>query len=128
MINNCTLTGNIGADPEIFYNSEGNPVTSFNIAFQSSKKKTGWIKVVCFQKLAEIASIYEAYDLEKAKKYLLDFDDLLIETYSLLTANDNIRGKYSDRYQHLLVDEFQDTNPVQLEINQFSSICRCCVV
>ena len=58
MINNCTLTGNLGADPEVFYNPEGTPITSFNIAFQSSKKKTGWIKVVCFQKLAEIASTY----------------------------------------------------------------------
>lgn len=58
MLNQCTLTGNLGADPEVFYNPEGNPVTSFNIAFHSSKKKTGWIKVVCFQKLAEVASQY----------------------------------------------------------------------
>ena len=58
MLNQCVLTGNLGADPEVFYNPEGNPVTSFNIAFQSSRKKTGWIKVVCFQKLAEIASTY----------------------------------------------------------------------
>ncbi len=56
MLNQTVLTGNLGADPEIFYASEGNPVASFNIAFHSSKKKTGWIKVVCFQKLAEIAS------------------------------------------------------------------------
>jgi DNA helicase-2/ATP-dependent DNA helicase PcrA len=66
--------------------------------------------------MLKIADIYESYDREKLKKYLMDFDDLLIETYSLLTGNDNIREKYSDRYQHLLVDEFQDTNPVQLEI------------
>ena len=58
MLNQCVLTGNLGADPEVFYNPEGNPVTSFNIAFHSSKKKTGWIKVVCFQKLAEVASQY----------------------------------------------------------------------
>ena len=58
MLNQCILTGNLGADPDVFYNPEGNPVTSFNIAFQSSKKKTGWIKIVCFQKLAEIASTY----------------------------------------------------------------------
>jgi len=58
MLNQCVLTGNLGADPEVFYNPEGNPVTSFNIAFHSSKKKTGWIKVVCFHKLAETASTY----------------------------------------------------------------------
>ena len=56
MLNQCVLTGNLGADPEVFYSSEGNPVTSFNIAFQSSKKKTCWIRVVCFQKLADIAA------------------------------------------------------------------------
>ena len=66
--------------------------------------------------MLKVADIYEAYDREKAKKYLLDFDDLLLETYFLLSTNNNIRDKYADRYQHLLVDEFQDTNPVQLEI------------
>jgi single-strand DNA-binding protein len=58
MINFCILTGNLGADPEIFYTSEGDPVASFNVAFQSSKKKTGWIKVTCFHRLAEVASRY----------------------------------------------------------------------
>jgi len=54
MLNSCVLTGNLGADPEIFYSSEGDPVATFNLAFRSSKKKTGWIKITCFQKLAEI--------------------------------------------------------------------------
>ena len=66
--------------------------------------------------MLRLADIYECYDREKSKKYLLDFDDLLIETYFLLSGNNDIRDKYADRYQHLLVDEFQDTNPVQLEI------------
>jgi single-strand DNA-binding protein len=58
MLNSCILTGNLGADPEIFYSSEGQPVATFNLAFRSSKKKTGWIKITCFQKLAEIAERY----------------------------------------------------------------------
>ena len=58
MLNQCTLTGNLGGDPEVFYSSEGNPVASFSLAFHSSKKKTGWIKVVCFQKLADVAARY----------------------------------------------------------------------
>ena len=41
MLNSCILTGNLGADPEIFYSSEGEPVATFNLAFRSSKKKTG---------------------------------------------------------------------------------------
>ena len=58
MLNQTVLTGNLGADPEIFYSSEGNPVASFNLAFRSSKKKTGWVKVVCFGKLAEVSEKY----------------------------------------------------------------------
>lgn len=54
MLNQIVLTGNLGADPEVFYSSEGNPVASFSLAFRSSKKKTGWIKVVCFGSLAEV--------------------------------------------------------------------------
>ena len=54
MLNQTILTGNLGADPEVFYSSEGNPVATFNLAFRSSKKKTGWIKCVCFGRLAEV--------------------------------------------------------------------------
>ena len=39
MLNQVVLTGNLGADPEIFYSSEGDPVATFNLAFKSSKKK-----------------------------------------------------------------------------------------
>ena len=58
MLNNCILTGNLGADPEIFYSSEGEPVATFNMAFLSSKKKTGWIKITAFRKLAEVTEKY----------------------------------------------------------------------
>ena len=66
--------------------------------------------------MIKVANIYESYEKEKAKKYLLDFDDLLLETYFLLNDHEEIRNKYAGRYHHILIDEFQDTNPVQLEI------------
>ncbi len=58
MLNQCIVTGNLGEDPKVFYSPDGNPVTSFNLAFQSGKKKTCWIKVVTFHKLSEICSTY----------------------------------------------------------------------
>ena len=58
MINTCILTGNLGADPEIFYSSDGDPIATFNLAFKASRKKTGWIKVTCFNKLAEVTEKY----------------------------------------------------------------------
>lgn len=58
MLNQIVLTGNLGDDPSVFYSSEGDPISSFSLAFHSGKKKTGWIKVVCFKKLAEVAETY----------------------------------------------------------------------
>ena len=58
MINQTVLTGNLGADPEIFYSSDGDPIATFNLAFRASKKKTGWIKVTCFSRLAEVVEKY----------------------------------------------------------------------
>jgi len=59
MLNQVTLSGNLGGDPEMFYSSEGNPVATFSLAFRGSKKdKTGWIKVTCFGRMAEISEKY----------------------------------------------------------------------
>jgi single-strand DNA-binding protein len=57
MINNVTLSGNLGHDPETRHYGEKNdqPVTTFSLAFKASKQRTGWIRVVCFDRLAEIA-------------------------------------------------------------------------
>jgi len=66
--------------------------------------------------MLKVADVYELYDQEKEKKYLYDFDDLLVRAYRLLHENPSIREKYTERYLHLLVDEYQDTNPLQLEI------------
>ena len=58
MINQIILTGNLGNDPEIFYGSEGDPITSFSLAFKCGREKTGWIKCTCFNKTAEVAQKY----------------------------------------------------------------------
>jgi DNA helicase II / ATP-dependent DNA helicase PcrA len=66
--------------------------------------------------MQKVADIYEAYDQEKQKRLLMDFDDLLLEVYRLLNENESVREKYRSTFRHLLVDEYQDTNPVQMEI------------
>ena len=59
MLNNICLVGNLGGDPEIFYSSEkGEPIASFSLAFRMGQDKTGWVKVTCFNKTAEIAEKY----------------------------------------------------------------------
>lgn len=52
----------------------------------------------------------------KAEKSKLNFQDLLMLTASLLKENPEVRGYFQKRYTHLLVDEFQDTDPIQAEI------------
>ena len=66
--------------------------------------------------MARIGDIYEIYDQKKSKKLLLDFDDLLFEVYNILNDREEVRFKYSQIYNHILVDEYQDTNPAQMEI------------
>ena len=51
MLNQCILTGNLGADPEIRYSQSGDPIATINLAFKSGKDKTGWIKVTAFKKI-----------------------------------------------------------------------------
>lgn len=58
MLNLCILTGNLGGDPEIRYSQQGDPIASFSLAFHSGKDKTGWIKITCFKKLAELSEKY----------------------------------------------------------------------
>jgi DNA helicase II / ATP-dependent DNA helicase PcrA len=66
--------------------------------------------------MLKIADIYECYDDLKFKKLLLDFDDLLIQTYELLKNDPKVRDKYLETFNSVLIDEFQDTNPCQLEL------------
>jgi DNA helicase-2/ATP-dependent DNA helicase PcrA len=66
--------------------------------------------------MKQISQIYEAYDREKKKVMLMDFDDLLVETYEIFKTSERARNKYSSIYRHVLIDEYQDTNPLQLEL------------
>ena len=66
-------------------------------------------------------TIYEIYDrYEKALRMAnsLDFDDLLLKVVLLLENFQDVRDDIENRYQYLLVDEFQDTNKLQLEISR----------
>jgi len=63
-----------------------------------------------------LADIYSAYQGELSRNNGLDFDDLLLVTLSLARHCSHVRKRLSDRFRHILIDEFQDTNPVQYEL------------
>src|SRR5690606_28658430 len=65
----------------------------------------------------EVASrVYSRYQDSLRSNNAMDFDDLLMQTVLLLRQNDAIRTKYQQKWQYLLVDEFQDTNTAQYEL------------
>ncbi len=60
-----------------------------------------------------IQHIFTAYQAYLVASNALDFDDMLLYTAQLLESNPVVREKYAQRFQHILVDEFQDTNQAQ---------------
>jgi DNA helicase-2/ATP-dependent DNA helicase PcrA len=60
-----------------------------------------------------IARVYSLYEQRMAGSNALDFDDLLIRTVQLLRTSEETRRYYHNRFRHVMVDEFQDTNGIQ---------------
>lgn len=60
--------------------------------------------------------VYKRYQELLRENNALDFDDLLMKTVNLFRQRDDVVTAYQERYQHILVDEFQDTNMVQYEL------------
>ena len=60
-----------------------------------------------------LAELYEAYDAQCQREGVADFPELLLRSYELLYRNEPLRQHYRDRFQHILIDEFQDTNTLQ---------------
>ena len=63
--------------------------------------------------------IYQRYEEEKYKNFALDFDDLLLLTNRILEEYPDIRTKWQNRIDHILIDEFQDTNDVEYKMVRY---------
>ncbi len=62
---------------------------------------------------AKMAQLYEAYDEQCQREGVVDFAELLLRSYELIKHNEAIRTHYQERFRHILIDEFQDTNALQ---------------
>lgn len=74
------------------------------------------------------AKIFACYEKLKRESSALDFDDLLLEVTKLFENNKIIREKWQNRFEHILIDEYQDTNHIQYRlvkalVNQDRNIC-----
>lgn len=68
------------------------------------------------QLAAELDEVLDDYAAFKRAAAVLDFDDLLEKARALVRQHDDVRRALGERYRHIFVDEFQDTDPVQTEI------------
>ncbi len=74
-------------------------------------------KIYSYDKNIDIfVKFYHMYQDELIKNNAMDFDDLLINFYKLITSNQDILDSIQNRYTHFSVDEFQDTNKLQYDI------------
>ncbi|MEA3456463.1 MAG: UvrD-helicase domain-containing protein [Campylobacterota bacterium] len=98
---------------------------NLNISFlasEISKYKNSLLMPEVAREKAELqdyqkaAKIYEAYQENIIENNLVDFDDLLMLTYRILDENPDLRRETSNRYRYIMVDEYQDTNELQLKL------------
>lgn len=64
----------------------------------------------------KVSLLYQEYEEIKAKNHLFDFDDMLLGCHRLLSENQLLLEQYQERFDHFLIDEFQDINKIQYEL------------
>ena len=79
-------------------------------------QQSAWAADDASQKRPQVANIYIRYAERCRQANAMDFDDLLVQTWVLFQKHEDIRQKYVDKFQFVLVDEYQDTNFAQQSI------------
>lgn len=64
----------------------------------------------------QVARIFAYYEKAKEKSFALDFDDLLLKTAELFDKAPEVRQKWQRKFEHILIDEYQDTNAIQYHL------------
>ena len=80
----------------------------------SKAKNNGWAAPQDDETV--IGAVYARYNRELHALNAMDFDDLLVQAVRLLNENPEVRDKWRSRYTQMMVDEFQDTNRLQLDL------------
>lgn len=82
----------------------------------SKAKNSGWREPRPGDEQTLAAAVFARYQAELKTLNAVDFDDLLLLTVQLLAEHAEVRAKWNARFRYLMVDEFQDTNRLQLEL------------
>ena len=94
----------------------------------SGETVTSYEETAIYPNQKNTAKIFRAYEKMKREAEALDFDDLLLETAKLFEKNPEIRKKWQNKFEHILIDEYQDTNHIQYRlvkalVNPMRNIC-----
>ena len=90
-----------------------NEISKYKNTLLSPKEAAQAAQLKLYKQIAEVYEKYEAYLL---KNNLVDFDDLLLLPYLILEKNEELAKETSQKYQYLMVDEYQDTNELQYKL------------
>jgi len=105
--------------PEMPFSERHNVIPLFMEAI-SYYKNTGDLKKTIEKLPEDIGKLfqesYEAYEEIRRSERKRDFDDMLIDCKRLLSENTSIRKYWQERFEHILIDEFQDINSVQYDV------------
>ncbi|MBQ7244088.1 MAG: UvrD-helicase domain-containing protein [Bacilli bacterium] len=113
---------------------KSDPILKAALHYIDSKKTRGLypeditITHETFQDEKECLEIYKQYEIQKIAMLAMDFDDLLLVTLQILESFPEVQAKYNQRYTHILIDEYQDTNDIQyrlikLLVSPSASLC-----
>ena len=73
-------------------------------------------QITKYSSLENITDIYELYQQRLIEINAVDFGDILLHSFQILSNNEDIRKIYTENLKHILIDEFQDTNHIQYEL------------
>lgn len=105
-----TILKELGHDPKL-------TPTIRTIISRWKNEGLSWQRVSAISHNERIAAVvYEKYEARMRAAQALDFDDLLLETERLFKRDPAVLERYQTEIQHILVDEYQDTNPLQYQI------------
>ncbi len=79
-------------------------------------------------RMETVAKVYARYDAALREANALDFDDMILKTVELFENHPEILAKYAGRFRYIMVDEYQDTNPLQYRLvallsSKFGNLC-----
>ncbi len=79
-------------------------------------------------RMEQVAKVYARYEAELQAANALDFDDMILKTVELFENHPEVLAKYAGRYRYIMVDEYQDTNPLQYRLvsllsSKFGNLC-----